>query len=100
MQRICARVGARENEHVVDEPSKTARLCVCRRQRVAIFSLVALLATQRDVRNSTDDRDRRAELVRRIGHELPLRLERAAKAPDKAVAGGTTSHMGHRPQAD
>ena len=41
-------------------------------------SIVAVVLRQRDLRGDAGDRERRAELVRGVGHEAALRLERAA----------------------
>ena len=51
-QRIAAGVGAREHQHVVDEPAEPLRLAADDRQRLAVFGFVAMLAAERDVRRA------------------------------------------------
>ena len=47
--------------------------------------LVTMIAAQRDFGRRANHRHRRAQLVRRVRHELPLRLERRAKPGHEAV---------------
>ena len=75
-QRVAAGVGAREDQHVVDQPAQSLRLADDNREGLAIFAFVAMLAAERDVCRYADDRHRSAELVRGVGHELPLRAQR------------------------
>ena len=84
-ERIAAGVGARQHQHVLDEPAQPARLPADDRQRLAVLGLVAVIAAQRDVGGRAHDRHRRAQLVRRVGHELALRLQRRAQPRDQPV---------------
>ena len=45
-QRIAAGVGARQHQHVLDEPAEPPRLTADDRQRLAVLRLVAMLAAR------------------------------------------------------
>ena len=48
-QRIAARIGAREDEHVVNQPAEPLRLAADDGERFAILRFVAMLAAERHV---------------------------------------------------
>ena len=85
MDRISSGIGPREHEHVVDQSTESTRLVAGDGQRFAIVFFVPRFAAERDFRRRTDDRDRRSRLVRSVGHELALRLQRRSQARDEAV---------------
>ena len=79
-KRIAAGVGAREHQHVVDERAQPPRLRADHRERLAILGFVAMLAAERRRRRRVRMIDTGvAQLVRGVGHELPLRLQRRAE---------------------
>ena len=86
-KRIAAGVGAREDQHVLDEAAQAPRLTADDRDRLAVLGLVAVIAAQHDVGRRAHDGDRRPQLVRGVGHELPLRLQGRAEARDEPVEG-------------
>ena len=77
-------IGPGEREQVVHEGAQPHRLAVDRIQRPADLrhAGVRLLADARHAR--ADDRERRAELVARVGGELALALERGPDRDERA----------------
>ena len=84
-QRVAAGVGARQHQHVLDQTAQPPRLAADDRHRLAVLGLVAMIAAQHDVGGRPHHRHRRPQLVRGVGHELPLRLQRRAKPRDQPV---------------
>ncbi len=83
--RVTPAVRARQHEHVVDEARQARRLLRNRPERLAVLRFVARRLAQRHVGGRPHDRDRRAQLVRRVRHEAPLRRQGAAKPVQDAV---------------
>ena len=82
---VAAGIRAREHEHVLDQTPEPPRLAADDPDRFAVLGLLAVFATQHHVGGRAHDGNRRPQLVRRVGHELPLRLQRRAHPRDEAV---------------
>ena len=78
-------VGAREQEQVVDDAAESPRRIAHDGDRVAIFGFRSVCSRERDVCFGAQHGDRRAQLVRRVGHESPLLRERALESLEQAV---------------
>ena len=74
-RRIAARVRAREEEKVLDDAREATRRPAHDLDALAILRRAAIFAAEDDVCFTLNDRDRRAQLVGRVGHEPALRLE-------------------------
>ena len=80
-----ARVGPREQKEIVDDARHSARGALHHAERRAIVGLRASRLGQRDVGLGAHDRRRRAQLVRRVGHESLLLDERCFEPIEEAV---------------
>ena len=62
-QRTAAGVGARQHQHVLDQPAETPRLVADDGQRFAVLAFVSAIAAERHLGSRADDRHRRPQLV-------------------------------------
>ncbi len=88
-----ARVRPREQEEVVDDAAHAPGLLADRRERAAQLGRRPVGARERELRLAADDRDRGAQLVRGVGHEAALPLERGLEAAEQLV-----EHRGEPPE--
>src|SRR5690242_2688989 len=84
-QRMLAGVGASEGEQILDDVLETFGLSAQDAERFAIFSGLAALLRESDVRFPIEDGDRSAQLVRSVRNEAALLLERTVKAIQQLV---------------
>jgi hypothetical protein len=84
---LLAGPGAGEEEEVVDEPRERLRLGARGLERLAVLGLGARRLGERQFGLAADDGHRRAQLVRRVGHELPLLVHRGLDAREQSVEG-------------
>ena len=84
-ERILARIGARQRQHVVDDARQAPCLVLDDAQGLTIFGFVAMGLLQRHADGRARRRDRGAELVRSVRHESPLRGERFFEALQELV---------------
>ena len=80
-----ARVGAREQEEVVDNARESARSIPHHAQRGAVLVFGAMLARQRDIGLGAQDRRWGAQLMRGVGHETALLLKRMFEPVEEIV---------------
>ena len=76
--------GARHEQQILGELREVVALLERGHERLAHLLVVAA-GPQGGVELGPDHRDRRAQLVARVGHEAPLALERAAQAVEHLV---------------
>ena len=85
-QRNALRLGAGQQEHGVDEPRQPRGLLRDDRERLPVVVFGPRRPSrERDLGGRANDGDRRAQLVGRIGHELPLRVQRRARRSSRAL---------------
>ena len=87
-------IDAREQEHVLHQSGQTARLLADDAEGLAVLGLGARIAAQRHVGGRAHDRHRRSQLVRRVGHEAALLVDRVVEPVDQIVEGaGQRAHL-------
>jgi hypothetical protein len=79
-------LGTRERQHVAHQPVELVEAAQQRHGLLVTVPLVALAVEQLDLR--PQHRQRRAQLVGRVGHELALALERALQSLEHPVKRG------------
>src|SRR2546423_14770963 len=85
VERAPSRIRTGEHEHVFYDARQPTRLLVNNLKGFEILALVAPALLQRDARSRTHDRNWRAQLVRGVGHEAPLLVERLIKPREEFV---------------
>ena len=93
-------IGARQHQQLVDQTNQPIDLIVRVRNHLGALARVnrRLAAQQLDV--AAHGRQRRAQLVRRIGHEAPLRIERLLELAIRGLELGQHRIEGDRQLAD
>ena len=92
----CRRIGAREYEQIVDEADQAIGFGLNRFQKaIAHFQIVHSPVAQR-LDRALDRRQRRAQFVRDIGHEIHLHLARGLQARGHVVEGLAQAAQSHR----
>src|SRR6185436_12988403 len=74
-----------KEKHRINEAGQACRLLLDDAQRFAVIVFGSLMARERDLSRRADDRHRRSKLVRRIGHELTLSVERRGQPIERRV---------------
>src|SRR6185437_16339457 len=80
-----AGIGTREEKEIVDDAGESASGVAHDGDRGAVRLFRAMRLRQRDVGFGANDRRRRAQLVRCVGHEAALQGERRLEPVEEAV---------------
>jgi len=85
LERILAGVRARKREEILHDVREPLGLLVKYSQRVPVFLRRTCPLRKSDLRFTAQNRNRRPQFVRRIGHETLLALERLTETVEQAV---------------
>src|SRR6266436_1478224 len=85
LERILSGIGTREGKEIFDDVREARGLLVKNTKRFTVFLSGASLLRQGHFRFTAENRNWRAQFVRRIGHEALLAFERLAESVQQAI---------------
>jgi hypothetical protein len=88
-ERDSLRLGARQEKHGVDEPCQPRRLLRDDGQGFPVIVLGSRLTREHDLCGRADHRHRSSQFVRRVRHELPLRVKHRRQAIEETIERGS-----------